>query len=623
MIYTYKSMFLRQTFMQHTHLYRIQRPVVLALVFLILLGIFGTVSTATAQADCPQVDLAAGQISRCVYADQLRAMWLGEAIANWTGLTTEAVRQDAPFYTDDDWGRDQNLDWKTKDVIDFDIQDPWGADDDTDIEYVYLHLMDQAGAPLLTAEQIADGWRAHINDWIWVSNRRARDLMEFGALPPVTSMGAANPDYLQIDAQLTTEIFGAIAPGMPAQALELSQLPITTTAGGYAAHAAQFFVLLYALAPQVDRTLPRAEQVVWLVEQARQYIPDTSKTADIADFVLADFLANPNKDDWESTRDRVYQRYHANAAENGFRYQDWTESSVNFASGLIALLYGEGDFRRTVQIGTLTGWDSDNGTATMGGLLGLLYGTDELVAAFPDETLSDRYHSHRTRDTMPDYLRDDRRAEDTFTLMAERMLPLIEQTIIQAGGGVDGDVWTLPAPSAEPPLALNPLLRITEQSANHQILAAGGEIQVSVEGEVAASRMSGIADGFEHDFSGRERPRRIPAAYQRMIVEGELVVTVVYDRAIDAHTIRLIEGDVGGDALRAEALVGETWIPLEDVQLSATPDPAVPYQIFDFVLPEPVALSGIRVTINAAGRLPEISVVELDAFFDGPLPAAP
>lgn len=583
-----------------------------------LMFIIGSVSVA-AQTECPQVELAARQLSRCQYARHLRAMWLGEAIANWTGLTTEGVRQEPPFYTDEDWGLDQDISWKMDDVIDFVLQDPWLADDDTDIEYVYLHLVDQFHDPLLSAEQIATGWREHINDWIWVSNQQARNLMESGALPPATSMGVNNPDYLQIDAQLTTELFGAIAPGMPGQALELANLPILTTAGGYAAHASQFYVVLYALASQVDQMLPRREQIIWLVNQARQYIPDTSKSADIVDFVLADFLNNPDVNDWERTRERVYQRYHGNAADNGFIYQGWTESSVNFASGLMALLYGQGDFRRTVQIGALSGWDSDNGTATMGGLLGLLYGYDELTAAFPGASLSDRYQIHRTRPTMPDYLPDDRRAEDTFTRMAERALPLVEQTILQAGGSVEGDVWTLPALPGAEPLTLNPLYEVYQHSANNQILQTGGSLQVTVEGEVAASRARSIADGLEHNFSGQERPRRIPRAYQRLLSEGELlVVSVVYDRTFQVNTIRYIEGSVGGTIIHAEGLMNDAWFPLTDAVLSTVPDPAIPYQIFDFVLPETMTLNGIRVRIEAGGRLPEVSVNELDALVAPP-----
>ncbi|MBL8132594.1 MAG: ADP-ribosylglycohydrolase family protein [Anaerolineae bacterium] len=587
---------------------------VLALGLIVMLG----EAAISAQPDCPPQALGEGQMSRCAYAEHLRAMWLGEAIANWTGLTTEGVRQDAPFYTDADWGRDQDLDWKMVDVIDFVVQDPWLADDDTDIEYVYLHLMTQGGAPLLSAAQIAEGWQAHINDWIWVSNARARGLMEVGALPPVTSMGAINPDYLQIDAQLTTELFGALAPGMPAEALRLANLPILTTAGGYAAHAAQFYVLLYALAAQVDPALPPRDQLLWLIGEARQYLPDTSKAADIVDFVVADYLANPDVDDWEATRDRVYERYHRDARENGFLYQDWTESSVNFASGLIALLYGGGDFRRTVQIGALTGWDSDNGTATMGGLIGLLYGDEALTAAFPDEVLSDRYQSHRTRPTLPDYLPDDRRAEDTFTAMAERMLPLVDAAILQAGGTVEGDLWTLPAPSSQPPLTLNPLEQIYRSSANNQVRETGGAIEVSVEGEAAASRLAGIADGLEFNFSGQERPRRIPGVYERDADAGEVVVSVVYDRVLNVQAIWLIEGSAGGSALRAEALIDGVWGPLpEGTRLSPEPDAGIAYQSFTFILPEPLALSGVRVRIEAGGRLSEVSVVELDAVLAG------
>ena len=294
-----------------------------------------------------------------IYEDKLRAMWLGAAIANWTGLTTEAARTDAPFYTDADWQTMQSVPWKEDALIDYVFQDPWLADDDLDIEYVYLHIMDQHGTARLTADQITTGWQTHINEFIWVSNAQARALMDQGVQPPATGMLANNPDALMIDAQLSTEIFGAIAPGMPSIALQLADLPIRTTATGYAAHAAQFHVLLYSLASQIDYDEPKVAQILWLVNEARLYLPDTSKTAGVIDFVIADYLDNEDKDDWERTRDAVYTRYHLQASQNGFVYQGWTESSVNLATGLIALLYGEGDFRRTVQIGTLSGWDSD------------------------------------------------------------------------------------------------------------------------------------------------------------------------------------------------------------------------------------------------------------------------
>jgi hypothetical protein len=418
-------------------------PTVIMVLLVVLVGtsLGGTVSANRQRAP----DYRAGrQISRQDYADRLRAMWLGETIANWTGLTTEAVKQNSPFYTDGDWGIDQHISWKPNSVIDFVLQDPWLADDDTDIEYLYLHLMQQHDTTHLSAVQIRDGWVQHINDPIWSTNR-SRQWMGQGVLPPVTGMGTITPGYLMNNAQLITEIFGALAPGMPGQALQLAHLPIRTTSGGYAAHAAQFYVVLYSLAMQVDPVQPRRDQIIWMMKEARRYIPDTSKAADVVDFVLADYLANPDVNDWERTRDKVYERYHDHARDHGFVYRGWLESSVNFATGLIALLYGEGDFRRTVQIGTLSGWDSDNGTATMGGLLGLMYGYEDLAEQFPGVSLSDRYNIHRTRETLPDYLPDDPKAEDTFAMMAERMLPVVERTVIEAGGSAEGGELDTPS----------------------------------------------------------------------------------------------------------------------------------------------------------------------------------
>ena len=63
-----------------------------------------------------------------------------------------------------------------------------------------------------------------------------------------------------------------------------------------------------------------------------------------------------------------------------------------------------------------------------------MYGYEAMIAQFPDSMLSDRYRISRTRDNLPDHLPEDANAEDTFTHMAERMLPLIAQTIEMVGG---------------------------------------------------------------------------------------------------------------------------------------------------------------------------------------------
>ena len=57
------------------------------------------------------------------------------------------------------------------------------------------------------------------------------------------------------------------------------------------------------------------------------------------------------------------------------------EGSI-IAASLVSLFYGEGDLKETIKIGVLSGWDSDNPTATWGGLLGFMYGKEGVEKTF-------------------------------------------------------------------------------------------------------------------------------------------------------------------------------------------------------------------------------------------------
>jgi hypothetical protein len=226
-------------------------------------------------------------LSRSDYQDRLRAFWLSQSIANWTGLQTEGRRTQMPFYTDEDW-----------DKFGFVLsQSPWwSADDDTDIEYIYQHALETYETEILTPEQIREQWLEHINgDYIWVSSESAYYLMrDEGLLPPETSLPENNPNWEQIDAQLTTEIFGLFAPGRPVVALDMGQLPVRLTASGDAEIAAQFYIIMHSLAPYAIENVfdsngdgdPFDEQVLWLAAQARVQTPDMSYIAGMYDWVL-------------------------------------------------------------------------------------------------------------------------------------------------------------------------------------------------------------------------------------------------------------------------------------------------------------------------------------------------
>ena len=266
-------------------------------------------------------------LSLSKYIKQLQGFWLTQCIANWTGLITEMDKIEPPFYTDENWdGLDERNIWgnfisRTDTIIEYYFVgngEAWAADDDTDIEYMYQHLMDVNNVSILTPEQIRDGWLHHIysnedapnnENFLWVSNETAYYLMLDGLLPPATSAPDNNSHYEMIDAQLTTEIFGLFAPTRPDIALRMSHMPIRTTANGNAKWAAEFYVVMYSLASYVENELSMKEKVFWLAKQARKRLPDGTPVAGMYDYIKASYDANPDKNDWESTRDAVYERY--------------------------------------------------------------------------------------------------------------------------------------------------------------------------------------------------------------------------------------------------------------------------------------------------------------------------
>lgn len=402
------------------------------------------------------------KLSRAAYADKLYGFWLAQCIANWTGLVTEMDKIGIPtqegkgagFYTRDDWGKpDQPNLWGSNNYsrnIDFVFADQdslWGADDDTDIEYIYQSLLHDNQTSMLSGEQIREGWLKHIKaeeeNYLWVSNQTAFDLMRQGVVPPATSDPETNPNYEMIDAQLTTEIFGLFAPGRPDVALRMARLPIRTTARENAEWISEFYVIMYALAPLADANRSMEENLLWMASEARKRLPDTSYSAKMYDFVKGQYESGAT---WEEARDALHEKYQLRQ-EDGYLWATKEPSchgcfaaGINFGASMVSLLYGEGDLKGTIKIGALAGWDSDNPTATWGGLLGFMLGKEGVEKAF-GRKFSDRFNIHRTRIGFPDD------GIDTFDDMAKKGIYVIDRVVQEEmGGGVDleADVWYLP-----------------------------------------------------------------------------------------------------------------------------------------------------------------------------------
>lgn len=409
-------------------------------------------------------------LSRADYADKLYGFWLGQCIANWTGLVTEMDKignigdiKTGDFYTRENWGKPdhpsiwgQGIPSDLSENIDFVFEEKdsiWGADDDTDVEYMYQHLLYANKTSILSAEQIRDGWLKHMiheeENFLWVANQKALDLMLKGHLTPATSDPNITTDsvydnyYEMIDAQLTTEIFGLFAPTQPKIALKMAELPIQTTARENAQWISEFYVIMYALASKVDTNLTPKQQIIWMATQARKHLPNESYSAKMYDFVLEKYESGVK---WEFARDAIYQRYQVEQAD-GYNITSKNiycngcfAGGINFAASIISLLYGEGNFSETIKIGALAGWDSDNPTATWGGMLGFMYGKNGIEKEFNKE-FADKFNIHRTRRNFPN------NGIDSFHNMATKGVFIVDRVVQELmNGGIDleKNLWYIP-----------------------------------------------------------------------------------------------------------------------------------------------------------------------------------
>ena len=404
------------------------------------------------------------KISREKYANQLYGFWLGQSIANWTGLITEMDKvgnigeiKTGNFYTRNDWGKkDERSIWEDESIdksnikIDFvfkDIGELWGADDDTDIEYMYQYLLNFYETSILSPSQIRAGWLKHIKkeeeNFLWVSNQRAFDLMIEGIFPPETSNPSLNEHFEMIDAQLTTEIFGLFSPTRPELSMKMAELPISTTARNEAKEIAEFYIRMHSLASIPIYENDTKEKIFWLAEKSRAVLNDLQYPAKMYDYVKELYDSNIK---WESARDSIYNRYQVeqqdgyNMTSRELYCNGCYAAGINFASSLISLFFGEGNIKETIKIGTLSGWDSDNPTSTWGGLIGFIIGKSGVEEAF-DRDFSNKFNIHRTRQNFPN------NGIDTFENMANEGIRIIDRVIKNELNGTfdrENNLWLVP-----------------------------------------------------------------------------------------------------------------------------------------------------------------------------------
>jgi len=254
------------------------------------------------------------------------------------------------------------------------------ADDDISGTFTFVRALEDHGVTAdLSSEQIGRTWLNYLIEErtiLWwggmgTSTEHTAFLrLKHGMRAPRSGSIAANGQVVaeQIGAQIFIDSWAMVTPGEPELAARLAQAAAAVSHDGEAIHGAQVVAAMEAAAffeANMDA----------LIDEGLRHIPDdcliARLIADIREWHSAD-------DNWRTT----FQRIEANYGYD--RYGGGCHMVPNHAVIILALLYGEGDFGRSLMVANTAGWDTDCNSGNVGCLLGLRGGLAAIDAGDVD-----------------------------------------------------------------------------------------------------------------------------------------------------------------------------------------------------------------------------------------------
>jgi len=399
--------------------------------------------TALALSSAVFVDDATAEervISHDELMDKMSGFWIGQLLGNYIGFPFENnyVEEPIPVLVDRiytaDYDGSPGLKINSKDrrgFIPLMAQTLGGAfsDDDTDIEFVTLHAVEKYGLDI-TYPEITQMWKTPINDYIWVANREARNLMDQGLVAPDTGRKENNKHWFQIDPQLVNEIWSAFYPGMTQKAAERALWGARITNDDWGTHPTiAYGAMISAAFFEKD--------VRKLVDIGIKAVPNEGPFAEgIRDVVKW----HSEFDNWRDTRDKIHEKYYAYKKGSYEAPVSVVSSLANGLTGIMAVLYGEGDFIQTVGIATSAGYDCDNQAATTAGLIGVLNGLSGMGDAAVKLTMELPLRGTWDKPFNNQYVnisRDEIRLRTPIDEIVERIAAVAKTAILENGGRME------------------------------------------------------------------------------------------------------------------------------------------------------------------------------------------
>ncbi|MBO2942647.1 ADP-ribosylglycohydrolase family protein [Paenibacillus sp. F411] len=230
------------------------------------------------------------------------------------------------------------------------------ANDDLDLQLVWLHALEQYG-PKLTCKELGQEWIEHVF-FPFDEYGYALTNLRRGIQAPLAGQ-FNNPFTNCMGSPIRSEIWGMVAPGAPHIAAHYAyQDAVVDHAGGEGVYGEMFFAAIEsAIFMEKDRDK--------LITIGLSYIPETSRTAK----ALYDLLKwHKEGKDWIQARELILEHH---------GHDNFTDAPQNIAFTIHGWLYGK-DFEDAILKAVNCGYDTDCTAATLAAILGMIAGPDGL-----------------------------------------------------------------------------------------------------------------------------------------------------------------------------------------------------------------------------------------------------
>lgn len=289
--------------------------------------------------------------------DRIAGGWAGQMIGVSHGAPTEfrslgkTIDGDLPVWTPD----------RIRNSLD---------QDDLYVDMTFAQVLDDKGLNA-TTEDFGRMFRDSQYS-LWHANLAARRNLLRGVPATLAGDPRYNAHSDDIDFQIESDFIGLMAPGLPRAATSLAWRAGRVMNYGDGIYGGIFVSCMYGAA--FFEKDPRKVVMAGLA-----CLPGKSRYARMIADTLAWHAADPN--DWRSAwkhLDAKWDRQDPCPAGAAMPYN--IDASLNGAYVTLGLLYGQGDFSKTVEISTRAGQDSDCNPSSAAGVLGVMIG----YKAIPD-----------------------------------------------------------------------------------------------------------------------------------------------------------------------------------------------------------------------------------------------